>query len=135
MKRFGLAAIAAISVLAMPTAASAEDALTYESLVQCAAFNKVVGTVMGSGADADKNKATVDTFNNQSVALMTIAAVGSKKTAEVVFADMNKQSESVMSAMLDKTSGSDYIKTNFEKCKVMGQAAVSIVEDTKNKSK
>lgn len=133
MRRFGLAAIAAISVLAMPTAASAEDELTYDNLVQCAAFNKVIGDVMGSGAGADKTKA--ETFSNQSVALMTIAAVGSKKTAEVVFADMNKQSESVMSAMLDKTSGSDYIKTNYEKCNVMGQAAVSIVDDSKNKSK
>jgi len=133
MKRFGLAAIAAIAALALPSVASAEDALTYDALVQCAAFNKVVGEVMGSGANADKTKA--ETFSNQSVALMTIAAVGSKKTAEVVFADTNKQSESVMSAMLDKAGGSDYIKSNYEKCNVMGQAAVSIVEDTKNKSK
>lgn len=133
MRRFMLAAIAAVAALAMPAAASAEDQLTYENLVHCAAFNKVIGDVMGSGADADKTKAK--TYSNQSVALMTIAAVGAKKTAEVVFTDTNKQSESVMSAMLDKGSGSDYIKTNYEKCNVMGQAAVAIVEETKTKSK
>lgn len=131
MKRLIIAASAALASLALPSAASAEDKLVYDDLVQCAAFNKVVGDVMGSGADGNKEKAEV--YNTQSLALMAIAAVGSNKTAEVVLGDTNKRTEVVMSAMLDKTSGTDYIKTNFDKCTTMGKAAVSIVEDSKKK--
>ncbi|MBS3928369.1 MAG: hypothetical protein KGZ65_08145 [Sphingomonadales bacterium] len=131
MKRFIFAATAALAAAALPTTASAEDKLVYDDLVHCAAFNKVIADVMGSGADGAKNKAAVDTYNTQSLALMAIAAVGADKTAEVVLGDTNKRTEVVMTTMLDKATPSDYIKTNFDKCTTMGKAAVSIVEDSK----
>lgn len=131
MKLFTLAAVAALSALALPAVASAEEKMTYDTLMHCAAFNKVVGDAMGSGADAEKNKAKAEAFNNQSVSLMAIAAVGDNKTAEQVLADLTKRTEGVLTAMIDKTSGTDYIKTNYEKCNVMGQAAVQVVEESK----
>jgi hypothetical protein len=131
MKRFILAATAALTALALPTTASAEDKLVYDDLVHCAAFNKVIAEVMGSGTDGAKNKATVDKYTTQSLALMAIAAVGANKTADVVLGDTNKRTEVVMATMLDKATPSDYIKTNFDKCTTMGQAAVSILEDSK----
>lgn len=129
MRNWKLAAAAALAALAIPGPASAEDKLVYEDLVLCAAFNDVVGEVMGSGANGDKAKA--DTFNQQSIALMTIAAVGSNKTAEVVYAETKKQSETVLAAMANKDTGAAYIEKYYSKCDTMGKAAVSIVDDAK----
>lgn len=133
MKHFKLGMMIAAAVLASQSAANAaEDQLKYDDLVHCAAFNDVISEAMKVGDDAAKNKDKADAFSKQSVALMTIAAVGANKTADDVFSDTKKKSGELIGVMASDSTGKDFIAKNYEKCDVMGKAALSIIEDAKN---
>lgn len=129
-----VAAAAALLSLATPTVASADDGLNYNDLIHCAAFNQVVAGVLGLGDGAAKNKDQIETFNNQSVSLMVIAAVSADKDAETVAKEVSAKSDVMIDTLADESKQDAFLEENFDKCNSMGKAAAEVVaEATKDK--
>ncbi len=128
--RFAAAAIALVA-LSAPTVASAEDGLKYEDLVHCAATNLVIAAVLSLDGGEVKNKDSIETYNNQAIALEVVAAVGLKKDVEVVKADVSADSKMIIDNMGDTVKNKAFIDNDVPKCMTMGKAAYDAVEEAK----
>lgn len=128
--RFAAAAIALVA-LSAPTVASAEDDLKYEDLVHCAATNLVIAAVLSLDGGEVKNKDSIETYNNQAIALEVVAAVGLKKDVEVVKADVSADSKMIIDNMGDTVKNKAFIDNDVPKCMTMGKAAYDAVEEAK----
>lgn len=125
------AAAAALVALSAPTVASAEDGLKYEDLVHCAATNLVIAAVLSLDGGEVKNKDSIETYNNQAIALEVVAAVGLKKDVEVVKADVSADSKMIIDNMGDTVKNKAFIDNDVPKCMTMGKAAYDAVEEAK----
>ena len=128
--RFAAAAAALIAVSA-PSVASTEDGLQYNDLVHCAATNLVIAAVLSLDGGDVKNKDSIETFNNQAVALEVVATVGMKKDVEVVKADVDADSKQIINNMSDTVKNKIFIDVDVPKCMTMGKAAYDAVEEMK----
>ena len=117
--------------MSAPTIASADDGLKYEDLIHCAATNIVIAAVLSLDGGDVKNKADIETFNNQTVALEVVATVGMKKDVEVVKADVDADSKQIISNMSDAAKNKTFIDVDVPKCMIMGKAAYDAVEEMK----
>ena len=128
--RFAAAAVALVA-LSAPSIASAEDGLKYEDLVHCAATNLVIAAVLSLDDGEVKNKDSIETYNNQAIALEVVAAVGLKKDVEVVKADVSADSKMIINNMGDTVKNKAFIDNDVPKCMTMGKAANEAVEEAK----
>lgn len=128
--RFAAAAVALVA-LSAPSIASAEDGLKYEDLVHCAATNLVIAAVLSLDDGEVKNKDSIETYNNQAIALEVVAAVGLKKDVEVVKADVSADSKMIINNMGDTVKNKAFIDNDVPKCMTMGKAAYEAVEEAK----
>ena len=125
------AATAALIALSVPNVASAADGLEYTDLVHCAATNLVVAAVLSLDGGDVKNKDSIETYNNQAIALEVVAAVGLKKDVEVVKADVSADSTAIINNMGDAAKNKTFIDVDVPKCLTMGKAAYDAVEEAK----
>lgn len=125
------AAAAALVALSAPTIASADDGLKYEDLIHCAATNLVIAAVLSLDDGEVKNKDSIETYNNQAVALEVVASVGLKKDVEVVKADVSADSKMIIDNMGDTVKNKAFIDNDVPKCMTMGKAAYDAVEEAK----
>ncbi len=131
MKMRFAAAAAALVALSAPTIASADDGLKYEDLIHCAATNLVIAAVLSLDDGEVKNKDSIETYNNQAVALEVVASVGLKKDVEVVKADVSADSKMIIENMGDTVKNKAFIDNDVPKCMTMGKAAYDAVEEAK----
>ena len=131
MKMRFAAAAAALVALSAPTIASADDGLKYEDLIHCAATNLVIAAVLSLDDGEVKNKDSIETYNNQAVALEVVASVGMKKDVEVVKADVSADSKMIIDNMGDTVKNKAFIDNDVPKCMTMGKAAYDAVEEAK----
>ena len=131
MKMRFAAAAAALVALSAPTIASADDGLKYEDLIHCAATNLVIAAVLSLDDGEVKNKDSIETYNNQAVALEVVASVGLKKDVEVVKADVSADSKMIIDNMGDTVKNKAFIDNDVPKCMTMGKAAYDAVEEAK----
>lgn len=129
MFKFSAGAIA-LAALTIPAATRADDGITYEDLVHCAATSLVVAQVLDT--KDGQNKETVDTMNSQAAALMTFASLLSKKDTDTVFADTQHVEKSIVTILSDDTTSSTFIKEEIPRCKTLGQAAVEVINEKKS---
>lgn len=125
------AAAAALVALSAPSIASADDGLQYNDLVHCAATNLVIAAVLSLDGGDVKNKDSIETFNNQAVALEVVATVGLKKDVEVVKADVDADSKQIIENMSDAAKNKTFVDVDVPKCMTMGKAAYDAVEEAK----
>ena len=125
------AAAAALVALSAPSIASAEDGLQYNDLVHCAATNLVIAAVLSLDGGDVKNKDSIETFNNQAVALEVVATIGLKKDVEVVKADVDADSTLIVNNMSDTVKNKTFIDVDVPNCMIMGKAAYDAVEEMK----
>ena len=125
------AAAAALVALSAPSIASAEDGLQYNDLVHCAATNLVIAAVLSLDGGDVKNKDSIETFNNQAVALEVVATIGLKKDVEVVKADVDADSKQIINNMADTVKNKTFIDVDVPNCMIMGKAAYDAVEEMK----
>lgn len=131
MKMRFAAVAAALVALSAPTIASADDGLKYEDLIHCAATNLVIAAVLSLDDGEVKNKDSIETYNNQAVALEVVASVGLKKDVEVVKADVSADSKMIIENMGDTVKNKAFIDNDVPKCMTMGKAAYDAVEEAK----
>lgn len=131
MKMRFAAVAAALVALSAPTIASADDGLKYEDLIHCAATNLVIAAVLSLDDGEVKNKDSIETYNNQAVALEVVASVGLKKDVEVVKADVSADSKMIIDNMGDTVKNKAFIDNDVPKCMTMGKAAYDAVEEAK----
>lgn len=130
MKRIASAA-GVLAALALPGPASADDGLTYQDLVHCAATNVVVASILSMDGGEKRNKADIALARNQATALMTIAQQGSKKNIDVVHTDVTRESDVVMASLDDKAKGDAFYASDVPKCSNLGDAAIAVVNKPK----
>ena len=130
MKRIAIAA-ASLAAFNLPVPASADDGLTYQDLVHCAATNVVVASILSVDGGEKRNKADIALARHQATALMTIAQQGSKKDIDVVNADVTRESDLVMASLDDKAKGDAFYASDVPKCSSLGDAAIAVVNKPK----
>lgn len=118
--------VAAFAALGLPGAASADDALTYQDIVHCAATNVVVASILSADGGDKRNKADIALARKQATALMTIAQQGSKKKIDVIYADVTSESDGITASLGDKAKEDAFYATDVPKCSHLGDAAIAI---------
>lgn len=136
MKFRAFAAAAATLAMVMPTVThAADDAMSYEKLTHCAAFNMLLGQVMGTGEGKDKpeNKASAETFTNQAVALIVVASAVAKKDSKVVTEDVVAQNGKMINSLGEKGAAEKLVGDNLETCNNLGKAAYAAIQENSKK--
>lgn len=131
MKRHFAIAAATLAAFALPGSASADDPLTYQDLVHCAATNIVIASVLSLDDGAVKNKTEIDAFTNQAAALMTVATTSSKKDAKVVQDDIRTESTALIDVVSDKDKSKAFIEKDVLTCNDLGKAALQVLNEDK----
>lgn len=131
MQRHFATAAATLAAFTLPGIASADDPLTYQDLVYCAATNIVIASVLSLDDGAVKNKTEIDTFTNQAAALMTVATTGSKKDAKAVQEDIRTESTALIDVVSDKDKSEAFINKDVPTCNGLGKAALQGLNEDK----
>lgn len=120
--KLGLSAIALPLALGAP--AAAQPAMSYDSVVECAAFNMFLVQKLSRKAAGDANKAAIENYSNRTVALLVLAVATGKTTNDKVQADVTARNNAML-ATLGKGDGSadELVRTNQASCDDMGKAA------------
>lgn len=133
-------AAAAFALLAFTAApARADDDITYDEVVDCAAYTNILGQFMLAGDTVtDENKATAAMMQKRAAALLTYAMTVFDKEQGVVMGDFKTHSDSLTTDLAASANTSDgiqgWIKSRAERCIPMGEgAAAAIDEITKKK--
>jgi hypothetical protein len=124
-------AAAALAATGLPGLARADDGLTYQDLVHCAASDVVVASILSADGGAKRNKTDIELARKQASALMLIAQQGSKKATEVVQVDVTRESDVVMAGLNDKTKEHAFYASDVPNCSNLGDAAIAVVNKSK----
>lgn len=132
--KFGFphAASAIAAALAMAGPARADDAPTYDSVAQCAAFNLLLAqasSASGDAADDADDKDQTDRYTKQAVALAVVATEASNADSGAVAADIRKKHDAMAALASNKAVFGKLLDENFDTCTSMGKAAKAVVDE------
>lgn len=122
----------------LPGAAKAQTAddneLSYHRLTHCAAFNIMLGQVLGVGEDKDKPevKAQAQTFIAQAASLTMVAAAISDTDPQKVQEEVFSQNQALTQSLTREGAAEELLGRDLGPCNELGKAAYDAVQ-TANK--
>lgn len=137
MKTVLAAATALLAFTAVP-ARAADDDITYDEVVDCAAYTNIMGQFMLAGDSVtDEHKATAATLQKRAAALLAYAMTVFGKEQDATLADFKTHNDSLMSGIAESAKTPDglenWMKSSGERCIPMGEAAAEAIDQLAGK--
>ena len=120
--------IAALAAAAAPPAASADEPPSYGQLVHCAATSQFLAYLQGLDDGAAANDPDIVRLQQQSAALMAVAAVANGSDADTVMADVAADFPVIDALVRDPAGRDRFLSDTVPGCNTLGAAALRAVD-------
>ena len=122
--------VAALAAAAPPaaSAARADQAPSYDQLVHCAATSQFLAYLQGLDDGAAANSPDIVRLQQQSAALMAVAAVATGADADTVLADVAADFPVIDALVRDPAGRDRFLSDTVPGCNTLGAAAMRAVD-------
>ena len=119
--------VAALAAAA-PPAASADETPSYDQLVHCAATSQFLAYLQGQDDGAALNGLDITRLQQQSAALMAVAAIANGSDADTVLADVAADFPVIDALVRDPAGRDQFLSDTVPGCNTLGAAAMRAVD-------